>query len=249
LEEVAVADSQEATQVEALVDLAAVVLVEGAVEDISKMEDKLIQKIKNKIQIYFEPGGSHAFDHTQRVLNLSIKLAKAQKVDLDVLKAAALLHDIARIKEDSGQVECHAEHGAEMARHILANMNFSKDKIEKICYAIKVHRHSAGIKAKTKEAQILQDADRLDALGAITIARMFSSGGKLGIPIYNPNVPLGKVYPGYKSDSTIHGFYAKILKITPDKFNTAQAKKIAKNRYAFVKEFLSQFKKEWDGKD
>jgi len=212
------------------------------------MNDKFFEELKEKIQHYFEKGGSHAFDHTERVYNLSLKLAKGLDVDKDILKGASLLHDIARLKEDNKEVNCHAEHGAEMAKKILEVSKFPKEKIEGVCYAIKSHRHSKAIKAKTKEAQILQDADRLDALGAITIARMFSTGGKIDRPIYDPTKPLGIVHPGYECDSTIHGFHAKILKITPKTFNTEKARKIAKKRYAFVKKFLKEFEDEWGGK-
>ena len=124
----------------------------------------------------------------------------------------------------------------------------ANDKIERVCYAIKVHRHSKGINPETIEAEILQDADRLDALGAITIARMFSTGGKMEMPIYKEGIPFGKVYPGYKSDSTIHGFYAKIMKIKPEGFNTKKAKLIAGKRYTFVEKYLKQFMLEWEGK-
>lgn len=213
---------------------------------ISNMNDKFFTGLKEKIQINFEPGGSHAFDHTQRVYELSIKLSRGQKVDMDILKAAALLHDIARMKEDCKEVVCHAAHGAEMSKKILEESKFPKEKIEKVCYAINVHRHSKGVKAETIEAQILQDADRLDALGAITIARMFSTGGKINRPIYDPSKPLVGNISGY--ESTIHGFYAKILKITPETFNTEKAKKIAKKRYVFVEKFIKQFKLEWEDK-
>jgi uncharacterized protein len=212
------------------------------------MNDNFFSELKEKIQPNYEQGGSHAFDHTQRVYNLSLKLAKGQVVDMDILKAAALLHDIARMKEDCKEVQCHAEHGAEMAKRILEKTNFPREKIEKVCYAIKVHRHRKEIKAETKEAEILQDADRLDALGAITIARMFSTGGKMNMPIYDPTKPFGKAHPGYEAESTIHAFYLKILKLTPETFKTEKAKKIAKKRYAFVEKFLKQFKLEWEGK-
>jgi len=213
------------------------------------MNDKFnFLKLKEKIQIYFEEGGSHAFDHTQRVYNMAIKLAKSQNVNIDIIKASALLHDIARLKEDNNEVKCHAETGAEMARTILKEMNFPADEIEKVCYAIKVHRQSKGINPETKEAKILQDADRLDALGAITIARMFSTGGKINRPIYKPNTPLGEINSRYNSASTIHGFHGKILKITPDSFHTEKAKKIAKKRYDFVVKFLKEFEAEWEGK-
>ena len=212
------------------------------------MNDSFFEELNKNIQKFFEKGGSHSFDHTQRVYNLSLKIAKDENADIDIVRAAALLHDISRLKEDNKEIKCHAEDGGEIARQILEKTDFPKDKIDKVSYCIKIHRHSSNITPETKEAAILQDADRLDALGAITIGRMFSSGGKLGIPMYNPNVPLGKVLPGYDSESTIHGFYAKILKITPDTFKTKEAREIAKERYRFVEEFLDRFMKEWEGK-
>ena len=204
------------------------------------------EKLKKNIQPYFEKGGSHGFDHTQRVYNLALKLSKNKKVDLEVIKASALLHDISRLKEDDNKVECHAEDGAKVAEKILRELKFPEDKIKGVVYAIKVHRHSKNIKAETKEAEILQDADRLDALGAITIARMFSTGGELHRPLYNPNIPLDKKFANFYT-STIHGFYLKIFRLIPEGFNTNEAKRIAKERYKFVKEFVDRFLKEWKG--
>jgi uncharacterized protein len=212
------------------------------------IKESFFKELKEKIQPYFEEGGSHAFDHTERVYNLALKIGKKEKADLDVLKAAALLHDISRLKEDNKEVECHAEDGAKVAENILREMKFPEDKIDNVVHSIKVHRDSKKLPAETIEAKIIQDADRLDALGAITIARMFSTGGKINIPLYKPEIPFGEVHEGYYSDSTIHSFYAKILKITPETFNTQYAKKLAKGRYKFVEKFLNQFFKEWDGK-
>lgn len=213
------------------------------------MNDKFFNELKKKAQRFMESGGSHEFSHVERVYNLAIRIAKKEKeIDMDIIKAAALLHDIARTKEDKRKVKCHAEEGARIARKILEKSNFPQDKIKDVCYAIKIHRYSKNIKAKTKEAGILQDADRLDALGAITIGRMFSTGGKIGIPLYKPGIPFGKIKKGYSSDSTIHGFHTRILPIKPEKFNTKEARIIAKHRYGFVKQFLDEFMNEWEGK-
>ncbi len=212
------------------------------------MNEKFYNELREKIQPYFEKGGSHAFDHTERVYNLALKIGKKEKADLEIIKAAVLLHDIARLKEDNKEVNCHAEHGAEIAEKILKEMNFREDKIKDVVHCIKVHRHSKGLNAETKEAEILQDADRLDALGAITIARMFSTGGKRGVPLHNPTIPFGNPREGYYSESTIHGFHNKILKIKPETFHTSFAKKLAKARYKFVEKFLDEFLKEWEGK-
>jgi len=209
--------------------------------------DKFFEELKEKIQIYFGEKSSHGFDHTQRVYNLALKISKGEKVDLDVVKASSLLHDVARCKEDNREIECHAEEGAKIAENILREMNFPDDKIKKVCFAIRIHRYSKGLNAETKEGKILQDADRLDALGAICIARVFSYGGKKGRPIYNPKI---KYNSQYKSDSktSINHFYEKILKIKPETFKTKEAKKIAKERYKFIEDFVKRFKLEWEGK-
>ncbi len=212
------------------------------------MDKEFFEKLKEKIQPYFIKGGSHSFDHTERVWKLSTQLAKEENADLEIVQTAALLHDIARLKEDKGEVECHAKGGAKLAREILKRLNFPEEKVDKICYAIDVHRHSTNINPETKEAKILQDADRLDALGAITIARMFSSGGEFQIPMHDPKQPIEEVHDGIRGSTTINGFYKKILKLKPEQFNTSKAKEIAKHRYKFVQDFLKEFLDEWEGK-
>jgi len=192
------------------------------------MNEEFFKELKEKIQKYFESGGSHEIKHTERVYNNAVMLAKEEKADLEIVRAAALLHDISRGKEDEKKCKCHAEDGAKQARKILIEMKFPKEKIDAVCEAIRIHRHSAGINPKTKEQAIIQDADRLDALGAVAIARMFSSGGKLSLPM----------------KTTIKEFDTKILKITPETFKTKKAKEIAKGRYNFILEFLDKFSKE-----
>jgi len=216
------------------------------------LNEEFFGKLREKAKSYSEEGGSHDFSHTERVYNLAIKISEGENVDLDIVKAAALLHDIARKKEDENKCICHADEGARMAPIILKEMNFPEEKISKVAYAIKIHRHSSDIIPKTKEAAVIQDADRLDALGAITIARMFSTGGKNNRPLYKPEIAIPSLKEVYKKNqvtSTIHGFYEKILKITPETFKTAKAKEIAKERYKFVQEFLERFIKEWEGKE
>ena len=165
---------------------------------------------------------------------------------MDIIKAASLLHDIARLKEHNKEIKDHAESGAKMAEKILKERDFPENKIGWVVYAIKVHRHSKGLKPETKEAEILQDADRLDALGAITIARMFSTGGELDMPLWNPKIPIDKEFANFYT-STLHGFYSRIFRITPESFNTEEAKEIAKERYDFVKLFVERFLREWKG--
>jgi len=212
------------------------------------LNETFFEKLKEKIQPYFEEAGSHDFSHTQRVYNLAVEIGKKEKADLDIIKAAAFLHDIARLKEDNKECECHAEEGGKIAEKILAEMNFSYDKIENVVHSIKVHRYSKKLNAETKEAKILQDADRLDALGAITIARIFAYGGKKNRKIHNPELKPQEYKHNSESASSFIHFYEKILKIKPDTFNTKEARKIAKGRYKFVEEYVDRFLKEWDGK-
>jgi len=211
------------------------------------LSDEFFEKLKEKAMSYSEEGGSHEFSHTERVYNMATYISENENADLEIVKAAALLHDIAREKEDNGKCECHAKEGASMAEKILEELNFPKDKISKVVYAIRIHRHSTKITPETIEAAILQDADRLDALGAITIGRMFATGGKMGRPLYDSKIPPTEV-KGY-STTTINGFYNKILKITPETFKTKKAKEIAKGRYSFVEEFVKRFIKEWNGEE
>lgn len=211
------------------------------------LSGEFFEKLREKAKSYSEEGGSHEFSHTERVYNNALLISKDENADLDILKAAALLHDIAREKEDSGKCDCHAKEGSIMAEKILEEMNFPEDKISKVVYAIKIHRHSTGITPETIEAAILQDADRLDALGAITIGRMFSTGGKIGRPLHISNSEIKQ--EGSYTNTTINGFYHKILKITPETFKTKKAKEIAKGRYKFVQAFLERFIKEWNGEE
>jgi len=211
-----------------------------------KMNEKFFDELRKKVKEYMESGGSHEFSHVERVYNLAVKIAENEKADLDIIKAAALLHDIARIKEDNGEIKCHAEEGAKIAGEILEKTDFPKEKIVHVCECIRVHRFSKGLKAETKEAMIIQDADRLDALGAIAIARIFAYGGKKGRIMHLPDIKPRENSDGESKTSFIH-FYEKILKIKPEIFNTITAKRIAKHRYKFVKKFMKEFLEEWEG--
>ena len=102
------------------------------------MKNEFFDELKRKIQPYFKNSGSHAFDHTERVYNLALKIGEKEKADLDIIKASAILHDIARLKEDNNEIKCHADHGAEMAEKILNEMNFPENKIKGVVYAIKI---------------------------------------------------------------------------------------------------------------
>ncbi|MFH1401353.1 MAG: HD domain-containing protein [Parcubacteria group bacterium] len=206
-----------------------------------------IKEVKKLYSDYVGLSG-HGFDHIERVLKMAKLICKKEGGDIQVVETATLLHDIARAKENERNNLDHAEEGAKMAEKYLNKISFPKSKIENIIHCIVVHRVSKGKKAETKEAKIIQDADRLDALGAIIITRVLAYNGFYKIPIYNPDIKPKKIYDG-KYSTAINHFYEKILKLTPTSFHTKTAQKIAAKRYNFVLNFLKQFKKEWDGKD
>ncbi len=200
---------------------------------------------------------AHDMEHVLRVYSLSLKLAENEDIDLDVLKAAALLHDIARVKEDqdnSGKID-HAILGAEMAEKILRELNYDQNKIEAIKHCIRAHRFRGSEKPKTLEAKILFDADKLDAIGAIGIARCFMLAGKYGERIYSKksveeyakeNLVGGKL-DGRIIDITKHApnleFEIKLKRI-PEKLYTEKAKQIANERVKFMEEFFERLEKE-----
>ncbi|MEA3295973.1 MAG: HD domain-containing protein [Patescibacteria group bacterium] len=189
------------------------------------MEEKF-EKIKQEVEKELSCS-AHNMDHIMRVYNLSLYLAKDEDVDLDVLKASVLLHDIARVKEDddsSGKID-HAILGAEMAVPILRELDFTEEKTKHIQDCIVSHRYHGRTdnKPKTKEAEILFDADKLDVVGAIGIARGFFWHGR-----NNKNVNIFEIN----------------IKLTIDRLYTEKAKEIAKERIEFHKNFLDRMRKE-----
>ncbi|MCW3997829.1 MAG: HD domain-containing protein [Candidatus Bathyarchaeota archaeon] len=174
---------------------------------------------------------------------MATKIGQKEKADLKVIKAAALLHDVARSLEDEGKISDHAAEGAKIAQIILRKIKFYPEKIEEVIHCIKVHRYSKRLKPKSLEAKIIQDTDRLDMLGAIGIARVFSRAGWINIPIHDPSIPPKKIYDG-KSLTAINHIYEKLLK-SKNTFHTESAKKMVKKRYEFVEKFLKRFFAEW----
>lgn len=205
-----------------------------------------IEQLKQEVKQYFT-SNCHGFDHTLRVYNFAIKIAQKENVDIEIIKATTLLHDIARDLETKENKQCHAEKGAEMCKPILKKLNFTEEQIKVISDAIKTHRFSKKQKPNSKIGEILQDADRLDVLGAIGIARVFTGGGERRKSIHNPKIKPAKEYTSTNNTSINH-FYEKVLNIKPDTFHTETARQIAKSRYNYTKEFINRFLKEWDGK-
>ncbi|HDD46278.1 MAG TPA: HD domain-containing protein [Candidatus Aenigmarchaeota archaeon] len=192
----------------------------------------------------------HDWWHAYRVWKLSLRIAEEEEnVDLFVIQLAALLHDIADWKFCKGD-----DAGAGLAKKWLEKLGLSEDVISHVCEIIKnISFKGARVKTqmKTKEGMIVQDADRLDALGAIGIARCFATGAKLNREIYNPKIKpkLHKTFEEYKKaeSTSINHFYEKLL-LLKDLMNTKAAKRIAEERHNFMEQFLERFFREWEGK-
>jgi uncharacterized protein len=189
-----------------------------------------IEAVREFARSFFEREGTHGFSHVERVFNLCMHIGKEEGADLEVLALAALLHDIARPLEDSGKVEDHALEGARIARRYLRSLGYPEDKVEAVAHAIEAHRFSRGPEPKTLEAKILSDADKLDAIGAIGIARVFMYSGEHGRDI----------------EASIRHFEEKILKLK-DLMYTETARRIAEGRHRFTEEFLERLRREIEG--
>lgn len=217
------------------------------------MNEEYFVKLREKVLSNFGGKDGHGIGHTDRVYKLALNISEGMNVDMDVVRAAALLHDVARSREnkknsiDYGGEFCHAVEGVKMACKILEENRFPFEKIDSVAHAIEVHRYSKGLEAKTMEAMILQDADRLDALGATIVVRMVKACVEHELPIYDPSIPIKDEYDGSKL-TLINHVYEKLLKITPDSFKTAKAREIARGRYGFVKEFAERYVGEVEGK-
>lgn len=194
----------------------------------------------------------HDFWHAYRVWKMALKIAKEEKnVDLFVVQLAALLHDIADWKFHKGDESI----GPKLAREWLEKLDVDKKTIFRISEIIKeISFKGAAVKSRVrlKEGMIVQDADRLDALGAIGIARCFATGVKIDREIYNPKIKpkIHKTFKEYKTarSTSINHFYEKLL-LLRDLMNTKTAKKIAEGRHKFMEKFLDKFFEEWEGKD
>ncbi len=207
---------------------------------ISNLKEKLI-KIAEERQVKNDP--SHDFQHVLRVLNLAIKIGKSVKADEDIIIPAALFHDTIVYKKNSPESKNESNESAEVATKILSEIaEYSKEKIDKVRACISECSFSKGIKPDLLESKVLQDADRLEATGAISIMRTFSSCGQMNTPLYDPADPFCKT--GSKNfKSGVDLFYQRLL-VVEKTMHTKLAKKMARARTKFLEKFLKQLKRE-----
>ncbi|MGS0525613.1 HD domain-containing protein [Zobellia nedashkovskayae] len=194
--------------------------------------------------------GGHDWFHIERVFKNTLLIAKEEKVDILVVSLGALLHDIADAKFNDGDETV----GPKLAQQFLTDLKVNKNIINHVIKIIenisfKNSLEKTEEKFSSLELEVVQDADRLDALGAIGIARAFNYGGFKNRELYNPeiapNLKMSKEEYKKSSAPTLNLFYEKLL-LLKDKLNTKTGTKLAKERHQYMEDFLKQFYKEWD---
>jgi uncharacterized protein len=210
------------------------------------MPDKLIasqiDNIKQQAKDFFdESRGSHDWDHTLRVHRLSHRIGAAEGADLTVLSVAAYLHDIGRARQDraSGGV-CHAEVGAQMAQPIVAGLALTDDQKENILHCIRSHRYRGHPVPQSLEAKVLFDADKLDAIGAVGVARAFLFAGEVGARLHNRADDISDAQPYSQEDTGYREYTLKLSKIRM-RMLTETGCELARDRHRVMADFFDRF--------
>jgi uncharacterized protein len=218
-----------------------------------KIDNKIIEEIKKTAEGYFVDASScHDWTHVERVHNLAVKIAKKEKADIGIVKIAAYLHDIGRKEEmDKKGKVCHAEIGSELVEGILAKYNLGKEIVENIKHCILTHRYRNNYKPETIEAKVLFDADKLDSIGAVGVARDFLFAGFYGGLLYVGNekevAENAEDYAYTKKDTALLEYYYKLRKVKAN-ILTKAGKEIAKERHEYMADFFKRFDLEVKGK-
>jgi len=189
------------------------------------------------------PDPSHDILHVDRVVKMAEKIGKAENADLEVVLPAAYLHDCVYISKADPRRSQASTLSADMAVELLRKWNFPEKKLKAVHDAIASHSFSAGIAAKTLEAQVVQDADRLDAVGAIGIARCFAFSGLALRPLYSEEEPFAESRALNDQANTLDHFFVKLLKLQ-EKLGTETARIEGRARLLFLEKYLSALKSE-----
>ncbi len=196
--------------------------------------------IKEAKRFLYSAPGSHGWDHVERVYRLCIRIGEKEGADLEILKMAALLHDIGRDDEiRSGGKICHAKRGAVEAREILEKLGISGEKIEKVVHCIETHRFRGNKAPESLEAKILFDADKLDSIGAVGIGRAYLFAGEVGARLHNKGIEIEKTDAYSKEDTAFREFSLKLKKVK-NRMLTKEGMRLAEDRHRFMADFFER---------
>lgn len=213
-------------------------------------QQQVIDAAVNHIrQLFANEGSGHDWWHIYRVWKMAIRLAEIENADLEIVQLAALLHDIADWKFHGGDLTA----GPRAAREWMSSQSVPEDIIEHVCQIIgQLSYKGSGVATDmpTVEGRVVQDADRLDAIGAMGIARAFAYGGHDGRLLYDPDHPpeIHESAQAYRNSRgpTINHFYEKLL-LLKERMQTTAGKAMAQQRHEFMEHYLAQFYAEWEG--
>jgi len=203
----------------------------------------ILKKLEKEIKVKMGNGSAHDFEHIKRVYNNAKKLAIKEKANTKLVLSAVLLHDIVSYPKSDSRSKTSSVKSSQEAKKILKNYYFTNDEIKIITDAIKDHSFSRKKTPKTLVGKILQDADRLDAIGAVGIARVFAVGGAEHRPFYNTEDPFCSKREPNDKKWTLDHFFRKLL-LLEDLMSTKSAKIEAKKRTKILTNYLSELKKE-----
>ena len=209
----------------------------------------LVDTVKKIAKAFFDGSrGSHDWEHTLRVCRLCERIGRAEGVDMNVLRVAAYLHDIGRSHQDnSNGAICHAEKGARMAEPIVNKLPLSETQKKNVLHCILSHRFRGRHAPGTPEARVLFDADKLDAIGAVGVARAYLFAGEVGARLHNPDIDLAETRPYSEDDTGFREFKVKLCRIK-ERILTREGRKLAKERHTFMADFFKRFLQEYEGK-
>ena len=208
----------------------------------------MLETVRSRARPYFEDApAAHDWHHVQRVETIAETLLERHPEPADdrVVRLAVYLHDVGREREDRGEIDCHAEWGADEAGQILADVGAADETIEQVCHCVRAHRYSNDVEPATLEARLVADADNLDALGAVGIGRVFAHGGTIGSPLHDPAVPL-EADDSAAGTTQYNHLHKKILAL-PGRMYTDVGRELADDRAAFVQEYVDRFDREVAG--
>ncbi len=207
--------------------------------DFSRLERECKRWIRKELQ----EDAAHDIAHIERVVKNAKAILENEPADRLVVVAAAWLHDCVNLPKNDPNRSHASAMAAKKVAAFLSGINFPSGKIPLVAHAVEAHSFSAGVSAQTPEAKIVQDADRLDALGAIGIARCFAVSGKLDTPIYSPDDPFCNNREPDDSQWTLDHFYTKLFNL-PDSMNTSTAKTLAEARITYMTGYIKQLARE-----
>ena len=216
------------------------------------MLENYIEKLEPYvIDLFKRDSSGHDISHLIRTMNTALYLQEKEGGDRIIIGIAAFLHDIHRIMQNESGKFVSPKDSLEKVKEILSHIDLTDEQVNKICYAIEQHEEYNwnGKNVDDINTLILQDADNMDAIGAIGIGRTFSYGGSHNVIMYDDKVPLNQNDDYSESngddESTIHHFYHKLFKLG-DNMNTTTAKNLANRRIEFMKTFVKEFLDEWN---